>query len=171
MLLLLSCGRVTADPATLDHRPVAEACGPPPSCAPEAADTGCTDDGDCADGERGACLPSAYGCFCSYYQCVTDADCSPDAACRCGTELSPSSRCVDADCRVDADCPTGRCQASPGGHCGVARRDEELPIGGWFCASPLDACNSDDDCPEEEQRCMFSDGRFQCSWDYAITCD
>ena len=178
---LLACGS-GPDPgeATLEHRPEPASCGERPLPDEPACneDDACTVHADCTDGDAGTCIVGySSGCSCTYDTCRTDDDCSSGSVCTCADRsddflANPNNRCVPAGCATDADCPSGRCQANHGGYCGVASPGVVTSITGWQCASDEDTCNGDEDCAGETgERCIFTEGAFRCSTDYAVICD
>ncbi|MEQ1504414.1 MAG: hypothetical protein ABMB14_19390 [Myxococcota bacterium] len=173
------------DPPTLDHRPEAPVCGERPLPAEPtcpAGDTGssCAVHADCTAGPSGTCILGGpdYNptCFCTYDTCYSDADCGGGAVCACADDPrfdQPTNTCLaSSGCRVDADCASGLCQANHGFNCGTAGPGIVVPISDWQCATADDTCNGDEDCdPTFGDRCIFDDGRFQCSSDYVAACE
>lgn len=182
---LLACGSGTepgeaSDEGTLEHRPEPASCGErplpeEPACSGDAYDA-CAVHADCTDGDAGTCSTRSEGCVCGYDACRTDDDCTSGSVCNCVDPTvefygSPNNDCVVAGCSLDADCPSGRCQADHGFYCGIAQPGAATAITGWQCTSDADTCNGDEDCTDGYDRCMFSEGAFRCSTDYASICD
>jgi hypothetical protein len=96
---------------------------------------------------------------CTFDQCNVDSDCPGFAVCACSGAVrgyagqSPGNACVASTCRTDSDCGAGgRCAASAGAG------GPFYGIGGYYCHSAVDECQSDSDC------CVTTPGAY-CAFD------
>ena len=134
----------------------------PASCAPTPPLTANVDPDGCGACDRfpvpATCVtePSVAEPFC-HYDCTTDADCGPGAACQCAIEgLTTFNVCVEATCWNADDCELG---------CG-------LGSGCWLpsalhCRAEDDECAGHGDCPlpsESDEHCAWNDPQqtFRC---------
>jgi hypothetical protein len=112
----------------------------------------CTDcqDSQCTAGHNGRCS-KIYGgtgpsCYCTYDQCVTNADCSAGQVCMCqGAQGRDQNVCVPASCQNDADCP---------GHQYCMRSTVSLGGAHYECTTQSDQCRDDADCAKYDV-CMW----------------
>lgn len=155
------------------HRASAEACTAPRAAsatsAPRSPTAGhasghCTQDAECTDGKNGRCGPLGRRWGCSYDECASDNDCATGAdkgVCACRASGSNAANtCKKGNCRVDADCKGSYCSPSLGS-CG-----HMFGTVGYFCHTPKDECNDDDDCPgKTDGACRYIPevGTFKCA--------
>lgn len=147
------------------HRAAATACSQERApVSPKAGDhseyASCSKDADCKDGKNGRCGPNGRRWGCSYDECRTDAECENKGVCECRTTDKAANKCKAGNCRTDADCKGTYCSPSLGS-CG-----HMFGTVGFFCHTPKDECNDDDDCPgkiPDSCRYIPEAGAFKCS--------
>ena len=162
----------------INYRPSDAPCStsaPPGDCYAPYPDAGCASDNDCAEaGTNGRCINPGGGpaapCFCTFDECLVDADCPSDQTCAChGAPYTDGhgNMCVTGNCRVDADCgpaDAGFCSpSSTTGTCGDS-------LAGYYCHTAADLCVNDSDCPTSSTvvgtpGCLYSttDSRWECA--------
>ncbi|MEL6345990.1 MAG: hypothetical protein AAFV53_22965 [Myxococcota bacterium] len=176
VLLLLSGCALFIGPVELAEKADLSSCPDlsfeqPVDCQPGDV---CRTHADCAPG--GFCLE----CACYAADCYADTDCVSGRACACaGDERynqvleSPQDRlhvCTrQGNCQQNDDCDSGLCLGNRGDGCGGygTRGEHEERLTGWFCATPRDACRSDDACADDEV-CIYLDDRWACEPDDSI---
>ncbi|MEZ4475347.1 MAG: hypothetical protein R3F60_32040 [bacterium] len=130
---------------------------------PDPQNAECQTHDDCQAGRNGRCVGNGHdGWYCTYDECLADAECDNVCACENGFR-SDHNVCIGGNCRVDADCgPGGFCSPSLGdcGHYDKFR--------GYWCRTTEDTCLNDADCDTAESPngyCAWlpEEGHWGCS--------
>jgi hypothetical protein len=117
----------------------------------------------------GHCVSAGASTQCSYDTCLADTDCgSGPTVCLCQGDWSvwsgvaPGNNCATGTCRDDSDCPGSVCSPS------VAPEGVFYGLVGYFCHTPKDQCQCDEECAARDpavSSCAYNPqiGAWACS--------